>query len=419
MADAPHLIPDPGFDLDGELDVVADLADEASSFWVSRVRAKELLHGAVRVGAEPGGWSRPWRFYSEQVHALRSAQAWHPGKYWNMSRCCAGITIEFETDAQRIALECQVDRESATTRNVLSAIDGPDPADRLPHDGFSCDVIDTGIVARSKVGKGAAHAARKRTPAREAHLGPVLSGPASEEDDVLPGAELVVFDLAPEQMPPLPGLGSTRRVCIHLPALRGCVVHDLLCDGTFIHPVAERPVLLLLGDSVAQGFVAGDPALSWPSVVARRLRCELVNQSVGGQVFQTDSLVGLGRLPKPRHVVVALGENYRYESCNSTMVRHEIHAYLNYLETIWPDAEVRVLSPTWHDEEAWPTNPKSCFPSVPKILADETMRHDGWSFVDGHEVMEHSPELLADGCDHPNREGHAQIAARMASELSD
>ena len=119
------------------------------------------------------------------------------------------------------------------------------------------------------------------------------------------GDDLVEFlldgpDDAPEPgVRSLPGMGRTHHVRIWLPCLSGCAVGRVMGDGTFVRPVSARRRLLVIGDSIAQGFVAGDPALSWPSVLSLRYDLDLANQGIGGQVFQAGVLTGLSSAIDP------------------------------------------------------------------------------------------------------------------------
>lgn len=363
-----------------------DIADEQARERLVSAPAAGLLHGVVSATEQGFRWVRPLRFSEEQLRALGSCQAWHPGLFRQMARTTAGVCVEFETDALEVALEVAPDAEPKGTRAVLEAIDRDDPAGPRPHDGFSADI------------DGRRHE--------------VLGMPAQ-------GEGLVVLTLAghdPEDelgLQPLPGMGRTHHVRIWLPTLRGCVVRDVICDGSFIHPVAHRKQLLVLGDSIAQGFVADDPAHSWPTLLASRLGLDLVNQGVGGQVFQPGSLFGLAGSVDPARIVIAFGENYRYEPCVARRVSADVRAYLGDVARLWPKVPTHVLTPLWHDEEASPSHAMSCHEQVPALIAAQVGTHDQMTLVDGQELMEHDAELLADGCEHPGERGCRQIAQRL------
>ncbi len=364
--------------------------DEQARALLASAPAAGLLHGAVGAVAHDYRWVRPLRFSEDQIRALGSCQAWHPGLYRQMARTTAGVRVEFETDANVVALEVRIDAEPRGTRAVLGDVDRLAAQEGNPvvpsvHDGLSASV-----------------------DGRHLWCGMPVDGEAL--------VELSIAGNDPEDalgLQPLPGMARTRRVRIWLPALRGCEVRDVICDGTFVRPVPKEKNLLVLGDSIAQGFVSGDPACAWPSLLADRLRLDVVNQGVGGQVFQPGSLFGLAGSIDPARIVVAFGANYRYEACMARRVSRDVRAYLAEVSRLWPKVPTHVLTPLWHDEAALPSHAMSCHEKVPALIEACVSSHPQMHLVNGLELLDHDASLLADGYEHPNEQGNRQIATRM------
>ena len=191
-----------------------------------------------------------------------------------------------------------------------------------------------------------------------------------------------------------------------------------MCDGSTLEPVPARRGLLVLGDSIAQGFVCDDPALAWPRLVADRLDLDLVNQGIGGQVTQPGSVADAGSAIRPARIVVALGANYRYEPCSAAAVGRDLRLYLDEVARAWPNTPCWVCSPVWHDEDAWPSNPRSCWRELGALLAPAVARHQHMGLVDGMVLMDHDAALLADGFEHPNARGMRQIAERTLEVMA-
>ena len=363
----------------------SQISDDQTRSLLASAPAAGLLHGAVSAIEQDYRWVRPLRFSEDQVRALGSCQAWHPGLYRQMARTTAGIVVEFETDSREVALEVSVDAEPRGTRSVLEMVDRASTSGAQPHDGLSADI-----------------------DGRHVWLG------MPEQNERFVTLQLDGHD--PEDalgLQPLPGMARTRHVRIWLPALRGCIVREVLGDGSFVRPVPKRKNLLVLGDSIAQGFVSGDPARSWPALLAVRQGLDLVNQGVGGQVFQPGSLFGLAGAIDPGRIIVAYGGNYRYEPCVARRVSLDIRSYLAELTRLWANVPTHVLTPIWHDELAWPSHAMSCHEQVPDLIATHVASHDQMTLVEGLELLEHDPELFADGCEHPNERGCRQIATRL------
>lgn len=360
------------------------------------VSAASFLHGVVTTTSEGMGWIRPWRFTPQQVRAISSCLSWHPGLYRQMASCTAGIWLEFDTDASEIALEVQLDEESHGTAESLQLVDGDGP--RLIHDGFSVTVGTT-------------------------HTAPTIPFDVGEG---MEATSVVAFPLSeiaatpvPEGIQHLPGIGEMRRVRLFLPCLRGCTIRTLFASpNSQVIAVPARPKLVVLGDSLAQGFVCDDPACAWPTLVADELGLDVINQGVGGQVVQVSSLADLLQQVSPAMVIVEYGGNYRYEPCRAGVVRREIQTYLDLVGRAWPTVPCTVMSTTWFSEKRWPTHPRSCFPEVATFLKEAAQHHDNMTFIEGTELLgERDAHLLADELEHPNADGNKLIAKRLLAHL--
>ena len=348
-----------------------------------RERAAGFLHGALRTTDAGNGWVRPWRFSPDQMRALGSSTAWHPGLFRQMAACTAGIVVEFVTDSSVVTLEVRVDDMPAGSRSVVEDCERAQKVEDIVLDGISFDVD----------GK---HFDLREQPKGATQMTFALDAPRELDGSVMR----------------LPGMGSEHRVAIWLPALSGCELRDIFGDGTYLKPVDARPILLVLGDSIAQGFCAGDPALAWPSRVSREWGLDLLNQSIGGQVFQPGMLADLQQRVTPERVIVALGLNLRHEPCSERLVRFDVRGMFSELRRMWPETRMWALTPTPHSEQIYHSHPRSCFDLVNSIIRTEAQRAD-MGVVDGLLLLDYNLDLFADASDHPNARGNAQIAERL------
>ena len=95
---------------------------------------------AGRWSAEKNGWVRPQRFTPDQLRALGSVRAWHPGLFRSMSACTSGVTLEFATDASCVSVELRMDQPSKGAQAVLDDVRRHAGASDEPLDGVSVDV---------------------------------------------------------------------------------------------------------------------------------------------------------------------------------------------------------------------------------------------------------------------------------------
>ena len=360
---------------------------------LTRASAGDFLHGVVGTTREPGGWVRPQRFTPGQMRVLTSCMAWHPGLFRQMARSTAGVCLRFRTDGSEVALSLRMDAEPRGTRAQLDHAEGV--PHRGMHDGVSCDVNGRHLPVRF----------------------PVTLGKGFPGLRELAGTELVIFNLSdpgegPDGMPPLPGFGALHEVTIWLPCLRGCSVGSVWTDGLTLEPVEQRPCLLVLGDSIAQGFTCDDPALSFPVRLAERLGMDVLNQGLYGQVFQQGSVTGLDELVSPARIVVEYGTNYRFEPCGVTRTERDVSLFLGEVSRAWPDVPTVVAEPLWHDEATFPTHAGSCFSEVNRMIARAVRPHGQMRVAKGTKLVDHDGAYFSDE-DHPNAAGAAQMAGRL------
>ena len=298
--------------------------------------AEGLLHGVVGSDTDENGWTRPQRFTAGQLKALGSCRAWHPGLYRQLAAATAGVSLQFETDSSNVWLEAEMDPMPRGSAAVVADVERYGTGVTPPYDGFSADVDDVHL------------------PLALPDEGGLVSFCVDVTEAPEPGVQR------------LPGMGgaSTHRVTIWLPCLGGCEVRSVMGDGTFIEPVAERGQLLVLGDSISQSYVTCDPGLAWPCRLAAQLGLELVNQGVGGQVFQPGTLVGMAGSVRPEHIVVEFGANYRFEPCQAGRVEQEVRTYLYEVAATWPEVPTWVMTTLPYTEVAYPNHPRSCFAEV-------------------------------------------------------
>lgn len=372
-------------------------AEEARAMLIT-TSAGSLLRGVVSVREEAGGWVRPVRFLEVQIKALTSCMAWHPGLYRQMAATTAGVCVRFATDATEVALAVKVDPEPRGTAAVLAELD--QGSRRRPHDGVSATVDGeaVGCVWPQEV---------------------MRQLPWIEESE---GLQLVTFSLngagrGDEGIMTIPGLGARHEVTIWLPCLRGCVVRELWVDGTYVEPLPERPRMLVLGDSIAQGFCCDDPAATWPALVSEQRGYDLLNQSIRGQVFQASSLLS----PSEREatdtacVFVALGANYVWDACAPALVEREAHALMREVRRLYPNAAIFSLTPTWYDAQRIAACSGTCLEQLPDII-NRVAVAQGVQVLDGQRLLKHKAELLADGI-HPTKDGHARIARSLLRDM--
>lgn len=367
------------------------------------IPTSELVQGALWLEDAWHGWVRPERFLSEQKRALTSCMAWYPGIYRQMVECTSGIVLDFLTDSQNLALEMRVDAEPRATYNVRKLMPMDIEENLPPIDGI--EVFVDGKLAREIAFD---------SDAQELVL----------EIDTAPQSIKKAKKAAskPVQLV-FPGFSEEHHIRVYLPNTRGCELGFVRGDGTYINACEKHSQIFVLGDSVAQGFSSAKPAAVWPAILADKLNMELINQSVGGQVFQPTSLVGLGGHKdalNPQLVIVALGANYRWGRCSQDLVRREIRQYLREVDSLWPEAKLVIALPDTVSHE--PVK-NSCYRDIPRIITEEARalqdlrRREGRQHLLSFEMPVLQKEQIADSDGHPTVEGHTFLAKYISDKL--
>lgn len=368
--------------------ITTSYADTDYKSYPVAVQARELLHGALDIDELSCGWLQPWRFLPVQRQALTSCSAWYPGIYRQMAACTAGMELSFTTNCSFVHIELSLEPFSKATLDVLGGMSttAAPVKDELM---LELDGGEAQALQLSEFGK-----------------------PSVLEVDF--GTSLV---------------GSVHTVRLWLPALRAAKLRYVCAKGgsskeLYVRPLTYEKQLLVLGDSVAQGFCAEQPQLAWPALVARQLKAELINQSVGAQVFQPAALMGLEGIEalKPDVVVVALGANYKYGRCIEHMIAREISAYINQVAKMWPSAALLIVAP---NKQGVVAVKGSCFERVPALIThayqhvrEQRLKNDNKAPVALKTAPELKSEFLADADGHPTVEGAAQLAEFVLAELA-
>lgn len=188
---------------------------------------------------------------------------------------------------------------------------------------------------------------------------------------------------------------GSKHVTIYLPADATVWVKHFEINAEADIPQKNAKVLWL-GDSITQGFGPLRSAHTYVSVANRLLNYDIINQGIGGYVYDQKSLMIMeGYMPEK--IMVALGTNqYGTES----MV--DIEAYYERLIKLYgKDIPVLCITPIWRGDspEGLPVLERFC-ENVKKICS----KYPNIEIVDGFKLIPHLSEYFLDNL-HPNALG--------------
>ncbi|MBR6707786.1 MAG: SGNH/GDSL hydrolase family protein [Clostridia bacterium] len=194
-------------------------------------------------------------------------------------------------------------------------------------------------------------------------------------------------------------------IIVYLPAdatvlIRGCEI-----SGAWT-PARKNEKVLWLGDSITQGYGPLRSAQTYVSVANRLLNYNIINQGIGGYVYDKNSLMKMAGWT-PDKIIVALGTNQF--GCKTMKAVEDYYEALVRIH----GGEVPVLcvTPLWRGDvpDGLPTLIRFC-----KNVMAIAGKYPNITVADGFTLVPHLPEYFLDNL-HPNALG-AEVCGRNLAD---
>lgn len=198
-----------------------------------------------------------------------------------------------------------------------------------------------------------------------------------------------------------------KNVIIYLPADATVLVRDFETDATVTRP-AKNEKVLWLGDSITQGYGPLRSSCTYVSVANRILNYDIINQGIGGYVYDKNSLMKMEGYA-PDKIIVALGTNqYKDEDMNAVVEYYERLADI-YGEEI----PIICITPLWRGDCGDDIETFILFGEKVKEIAG---RYSNVSVIDGLKLVPHFNEYFLDTL-HPNCLGCELYGRNLAAQI--
>ena len=195
-------------------------------------------------------------------------------------------------------------------------------------------------------------------------------------------------------------------VVIYLPAdatveLRNCEI------GGAYTPAKKNEKVLWLGDSITQGYGPLRSAMTYVSVANRILNYDVINQGIGGYIYDKKSLMKMDGYT-PDKIIVALGTNQF--GCETMK---DVEEYYETLTGLYGETPVLCVTPLWRGDvpDGFPTLERFC-ENVKKIAG----KYPNVKIADGFTLVPHLPEYFRDNL-HPNELGCETYGRNLVEEI--
>lgn len=182
-----------------------------------------------------------------------------------------------------------------------------------------------------------------------------------------------------------------KNVMIYLPADATIYLRNFEIDADFT-PAKKGEKVLWMGDSITQGFGPLRSGHTYVSVANRLLDYDILNQGIGGYVYDKNVLMKMEGYA-PDKIIVSLGTNqYGTESMQ------DIEEYYERLTEIYGDTPVLCITPIWRGDspDGEPTLVKFC-----QRTKEICEKYSNITIVDGFKLVPHLSEYFLDNL-HPN-----------------
>lgn len=210
------------------------------------------------------------------------------------------------------------------------------------------------------------------------------------------------------------------RITVYFPWSAETVINEVqLSDGASVIPVEKSCKLMCFGDSITQGYISKFTSLSYVNQVARALNAEVVNQGIGGYVFNDATIDESILSCKPDIITVAYGTNdySRYETAEE--YGEQAKKYIQKLAKLFPDTPIVGILPIYRNDQNH--NARKLYRTyslddVRKLLADHYA-----SLPKGYVLEEtgiaHLPQVYAADFLHPNEFGFTLMTHEIVRKL--
>lgn len=318
---------------------------------------KLLVHGAARIEENDGKISF-FRFTKEQQEIYKSASL----DFYMKSFSTSGISLEFETDSDNLSLSVEVSKGSSRTFFTHSLfIDG------------------------------------KRVDELSGNIGQNENVPFEKS-----------FKL---------GLGM-KKVRILFPwSVASSLVSLEIDDNAKVIPIEKKFKLLMLGDSITQGYDAMMPENAYAIYIAEKLNAEARNKGIAGECF-FPRLVAEKENFEPNLITVAYGTNDWKYSNKEQFDKTSKQFYTN-LRNAYPNVKIIALTPIWRVDIGSDYVSGVPLTYIGEYIKKVSQEIPDMTVIDCMDCVPHNPEYYQTDGVHPIDSGFKYYAKNLWKKMEE
>lgn len=196
-------------------------------------------------------------------------------------------------------------------------------------------------------------------------------------------------------------------VVIYLPVEVQFLIKNFFIDADF-KPLEKGEKVLLIGDSITQGYGPFRSAETYVSVANRILNYNIINQGIGGYYYDEFCLEPMPGYT-PDKIIVALGTNHYDEP----EFHAKIEGFYKRLAVLYKDIPVLTVTPVWREDLG---AKEDVFLKLCEKIVSVCSEYDNIKVVNGFDLIPHMTDYFLDGV-HPNALGCEVYGRNLADAI--
>lgn len=211
---------------------------------------------------------------------------------------------------------------------------------------------------------------------------------------------------------PLPA--GEKTLTLYLPCLTGVEILEVgLENAAVLEPIEYVEKILVMGDSITQGYSAHFPSMNYVAQTAAYRNADYMNQAIGGETFHPEILTPLQW--KPTMAIISYGSN-DWALKDRQRLLADGGAFLERFHALYPELPTVVITPVWRVDSPTRRGDDFRIEETDGIIQSIVAKYPNMRAVCGQKILPQIKELLDDVA-HPNELGHTVYAKRLAEKL--
>lgn len=194
-----------------------------------------------------------------------------------------------------------------------------------------------------------------------------------------------------------------KEIIIYMPSDSAAEIGGLCVDGN-IRQTEKKPRVLVMGDSITQGYGPYMTGYTYVNVLSRELGYDVLNQGIGGYYYDEKFVERLENFV-PEKIIIAMGTNQH----NSPDRAARVQKFYLELKRAYPQTPVLAVTPIWRCDGG--TN-MPALTALAQIIKKECAKYKNIRVADGFDLVPNDGRYFKDGL-HPNATGMLLYALNL------